>query len=49
MLFLDSQAQRSNPIIKAQTPTHKNLMPTIEAHPMHGIAHLQTTLKTKCL
>ncbi len=48
MLFLDSQAQRSDPIIEAQTPKHKNLMPSVEAHLMPGIAHLQTTLKTKC-
>jgi len=36
------------PIIEAQIPKHKNLMPNVEAHPMHGIAHLHTTLKTKC-
>jgi hypothetical protein len=36
------------PIVEAQILEHKDLMFSVEAHPMHG-AHLQGALKTKCL
>ncbi len=48
MLLFNFRAQRFNACYSSTNFWEQKIDANVEAHPMHGIAHLQITLKTKC-